>query len=248
MEALKVIRPQWSAPDHIQAFTTTRQGGISQGAYAGFNLGDRAGDVPEVVAENRRILRNSCNLPGEPAWLWQVHSAKVVDAKRASETSEADASVASSSGVVSVVLTADCLPVLLCDQAGTVVAAVHCGWRGIAAGILPATVARMGVEPDSLMAWMGPAIGPRAFEVGAEVRNEFAKRNAEHSAAFTPGKPGKFLADIYALARRELAECGVVRVSGAEYCTVSDPDQFYSYRRDAVTGRMASLIWISQRP
>lgn len=250
MADINVIRPDWQAPAQVKAFSTTRQGGVSQGGFASFNLGNRAGDADAAVAENRRLLSSKFSLPQEPAWLWQVHGTHVADAGSVTSTAEADASIAHTPGVVSVVLTADCLPVLLCDTAGTVVAAAHCGWRGLVAGMLPQTVAEMvkaakvKIAPSSLMAWLGPAIGPNAFEVGPEVQREFVQRDQEHEAAFVAGKPGKFMADIYRLARRELAACGVTQVAGGVHCTVSEPDLFYSYRRDVECGRMASLIWI----
>jgi len=242
--SLKFITPEWDAPEQVRAVTTTRSGGVSEGGYDSLNLGDRAGDNEEAVAENRRRLRTTLQLPSEPAWLWQVHGDAVVNAETATRTPKADASVTHSAGAVCVVLTADCLPVLFCDDAGSVVAAAHAGWRGLAAGILPATVAKMGVDPANIQAWLGPAIGPEVFEVGLEVRAEFVHKNRAHAAAFIPGEPQKYLANIYQLARRELADCGVTRVTGGDHCTVSEPEHFYSYRRDKTSGRMASFIWL----
>lgn len=243
----EVIRAEWDAPTNVQGFTTTCIGGVSEGAYHAFNLGDRVGDNPQTVAQNRKILKMKFALPAEPRWLEQVHGSTVVDAATALSTPQADASYTNSPGIVCAVLTADCLPVLLCDTQGSVVAAVHCGWRSLAAGILPATVSKMVVSADTLCAWLGPAIGPRAFEVGQDVHAAFTQRDPAHTNAFVTGAAGKYYADIYALARRELAACGVTRVSGGMHCTVSESENFYSYRRNAITGRMASLVWLQHK-
>lgn len=239
-----MISADWDAPANVRGFTTTRVGGVSGGALAEFNLGDHVGDAPQAVTQNRQLLHMQFALPAAPKWLDQVHGATVVDAEATAPTPQADASFAHTSGVVCAVLTADCLPVLLCDTQGKGVAAAHCGWRGLAAGILPATIAAMGVDASTVMAWLGPAIGPRAFEVGEDVYDAFVTRNPDHARAFVPGKPGKQYADVYALARRELNGCGVTRISGGDRCTVSESDCFYSYRRDGTTGRMASVIWL----
>jgi YfiH family protein len=221
---------------------TTREGGVSVAPWASLNLGDHVGDDPAHVAANRARLRQQ--LPAEPGWLKQVHSVRVVELGRETH-SEADASFTRQAAQVCTVLTADCLPVLFCDRAGSVVAAAHAGWRGLADGVLEATVAAMQVPPDEVLAWMGAAIGPQAFEVGDEVRQAFAGRHPEAAAAFLPGsKPGKWLADIYRLARIRLNRIGVQAIYGGGRCTFSEPDRFYSYRRDGVTGRMASLIWL----
>lgn len=238
------ISADWPAPSNVRAGTTTRAGGVSRGAFASFNLGDRAGDDPVAVAENRRRLRAALDLPAEPAWLWQVHGDGVVRAETVSGAPEADAATAHTPGAVCAVLTADCLPVLLCDREGTIVAAAHCGWRGLAAGVLSATVAAMPAAPACLLAWLGPAIGPDAFEVGGEVRQAYLARDARYADAFRAVGGGKYLADLYALARAELAALGVRRVFGGGRCTVAEPDSFFSYRRDRVCGRMASLIWL----
>lgn len=244
-EPIGFIPAEWPAPPGVHAGTTTRTGGVSTGEYASFNLGDRAGDDPPAVAENRRRLRSGLNLPAEPRWLHQVHGPDVVWAAPGEATPVADAAVGAAPGEVCAVLTADCLPVLLCDDRGEQVAAAHAGWRGLAAGVLAATVGTMRTPPESLMAWLGPAIGPDAFEVGGEVRSAFIGRDEAHGKAFAPGtRPGKFLADIYALARLELARAGVTRVYGGGCCTVTDDERFFSYRRQGGRGgRMASLIW-----
>ena len=223
---------------------TTREGGVSSPPWDSFNLGDHVGDDAAHVAENRARLR--VQLPAEPAWLKQIHGATVVDA--GSDALTADASVTRQAGCVCAVLTADCLPVLFCDRAGRVVAAAHAGWRGLAQGVLEATVAAMQVPPGEVLAWMGAAIGPRAFEVGDDVRLAFVTQHPEAAAAFVPdpsGVPGKWLADIYQLARIRLNRVGVHAIYGGGRCTFNEADRFYSYRRDGVTGRMASLIWLA---
>lgn len=239
------IAADWPVPPGVRAGTTTRVGGVSAGRWASLNLGDRAGDDPAAVAENRRRLARDLALPAEPAWLQQVHGPGVVDAAACAPMPEADAAMAQEAGAVCAVLTADCLPVLLCDREGGAVAAAHAGWRGLAGGVLSTAVRAMGRPADELLAWLGPAIGPAAFEVGAEVRAAFVERNPDHATAFAPGaEAGKYLADIYAAARIELAALGVSAVHGGGRCTVSEPETFYSYRRDGVCGRMASLIWL----
>jgi hypothetical protein len=225
---------------------TTRRGGVSVPPWDSFNLGDHVGDDPDHVAANRALLRR--HLPAEPHWLKQVHSARVADLDRG-DALEADAACSRSRGTVCAVLTADCLPVLLCDRAGSVVAAAHAGWRGLAGGVLEASVAAMGVEPREILAWLGPAIGPQAFEVGDEVREAFVARHTEAAAAFTPrphvpDAPPKWLADIYQLARVRLNRAGVAAIHGGGRCTFSEPDRFFSYRRDGITGRMAALVWL----
>jgi YfiH family protein len=238
------IVPDWPAPPQVRALITTRAGGASRGAYAGLNLGLHSGDDIEAVTRNRASLRQW--LPAEPLWLRQVHGTKVIEADTAGGNPEADAALARRPGKVCAALTADCLPLLLCDQAGTTVAAVHAGWRGLCAGVIEQTLQAMGRSPMDVLAYLGPAIGPEAYEVGAEVREAFIATDpeGESEAAFVPGAPGKFYADLYALARRRLARGGVSKVFGGKYCTYTERERFYSYRRDGATGRMASLIWI----
>lgn len=234
------IEPDWPAPPNVRAASTLRPGGFSQGVYAGLNLGAHVGDDPAHVATNRRLLWEALNLPAEPLWLSQVHGAVVIDAdKPASLTG--DAAVTRRAGLVCAVMTADCLPILLCDRSGTCVAAVHAGWRGLAGGVVEAAVAAL-KRPD-LMAWLGPAIGPQAFEVGGEVRQAFCDRLGHCSSAFSRTGEDRWLADLYELARIALQRAGVVDLYGGGYCTHSDPERFYSYRRDGRTGRMATLIW-----
>jgi hypothetical protein len=240
------IVPDWPAPHGVRALVTTRAGGVSRGAHAGLNLGLHSGDAVEDVARNRAELRRW--LPAEPLWLRQVHGTTVVEAEETEGSPEADAAVARRPGTVCAALTADCLPLLICDQEGTVVAAAHAGWRGLYSGVIEQTLRIMDRPPESLLAYLGPAIGPSAYEVGAEVREAFIAAapgdEAEAGAAFRPGSPGKFYADLYALARQRLVHWGVHRIYGGGYCTYTERERFYSYRRDGATGRMASLIWI----
>ena len=243
---------QWPGlPASIGALSTLRSGGVSLAPYddgqggGGLNLGTHVGDSPDAVARNRALLKAA--LPAEPAWLTQVHGTQVVDAATVSAAPQADASFATRPGVVCAIMTADCMPVLLADTRGRVVGAAHAGWRGLAAGVIENTVAAMReAGAGELMAWLGPTIGPRAFEVGADVPEAFARLGPEASQAFVPlpSAAGKYLADLPVLARLILARCGVTRVAGGDACTVSDARRFYSFRRDRVTGRMASLIWI----
>lgn len=236
------IVPDWPAPVNVRAFITTRAGGLGVGPYASFNLGMRAGDDPGAVAANRALLRET--LPQEPVWLRQVHGSRVIDADDALRLEpEADAAVARHPRTVCAVLIADCVPVLLTDRAGTAVAIVHAGWRGLAGGVVENTVRAMRCGPDEVLAFLGPGIGPRAFEVGADVREAFLRAAPEAQVAFVPHAPGKWLADLFTLARQHLARAGVTRVFGGNLCTHADPARFFSYRRDRATGRMAALIW-----
>lgn len=236
-----MILPQWPAPANVKSLMTLRTGGVSRAPWADFNLGDHVGDDPAHVAANRARLRML--LPAEPDWLTQVHGNRVVELGRDADL-DADAAFTRGPGRVCAVLTADCLPVLLCDRAGSVVAAAHAGWRGLAGGVLEATVAAMRVDPGEILAWLGAAIGPKAFEVGDEVREAFASTHADAATAFVPHAPGKWMADLYALARIRLGQAGVTAVHGGGHCTLHEADRFYSYRRDGITGRMASLIWL----
>jgi hypothetical protein len=236
---------EWPAPKHIHAFSTTRLGGCSSGLYAGLNLGERCGDDPARVAANR--LRLSSGLPQAPVWLYQVHGTDVVELiadQNHLSSPQADAVWTASSQQVCAVLTADCLPVLFCDVAGTRVAAAHAGWKGLLHGILEHTIYSLGCPPENILAWMGPAIAQPAFEVGPEVRTAFIARQAQAEQAFIPGREDRWHADLYALARMRLSALGVHQVFGKPNCTYSDPHRFYSFRRDGTTGRMASLIWL----
>ena len=242
---MDLIRPDWPAPGRVQARSTTRAGGVSRGVYAGLNLGDHVGDAPEAVIANRALLREHLGLAVEPSWLRQVHGREVVAAGAGGPGCEADAAMADAPGAVCVVMTADCLPLLVCDRAGTRVAAVHAGWRGLVDGVVERTVEALGVAPESLMVWLGPAIGPDAFEVGPEVRARFLAADPAAGLAFRPRPDGRWLADLFLLARQRLGRLGVEQVYGGGDCTFSQPRRFYSYRRDGVTGRMASLIWLA---
>lgn len=234
------IVPDWPAPRNVRALVTTRAGGGSRGAYASFNLGTHVGDDRAAVERNRARLRAS--LPAEPVWLEQVHGTAVVDAASAPALARADAAVARTRHVVCAVLTADCVPVLLAG--GEAVAIAHAGWRGLAAGVIEATVARMGVPASGIVAWLGPAIGPRAYEVGPEVRAAFIRHDAAAAAAFAPRRGDRFLADLAMLARQRLAAAGVAVVRGGGHCTYTEAERFFSYRREPATGRFASLVWL----
>jgi len=244
VDGVRWIVPDWPAPSNIRAASSLRSGGVSGAEYATLNLGDHVADGRAAVDENRVRLQQALALPASPKWLTQVHGIDCIDAASSAIGVEADASFTTQAGIVSVVLTADCLPVLLCDKQGTTVAAVHAGWRGLAAGVIESTIAAMG-ESQELMAWLGPAIGPQQFEVGDEVRAAFIARDAVAVDAFAPARAGHWLADLYQLARIVLKKQGVSNIYGGEWCTVSRPDDFYSYRRDGVTGRMATLIWMA---
>ncbi|NID17149.1 peptidoglycan editing factor PgeF [Luteibacter yeojuensis] len=242
------IVPEWDAPANVGAAVSTRLGpGRSAPPYDRLNLGSRSGDDPATVAANRDALALALDLPAPPLWLRQVHGTDVADATDSVAVSGgepvADAAVARGPGKVLAILTADCLPVLFASADGATIAAAHAGWRGLAAGVLGNTVTRMGVPPESLVAWLGPAIGGASYEVGAEVRAAFVERDRMAEAAFVPTRPGHWNCDLYVLARRKLAAAGVTRISGGGFDTFRD-ERLYSYRRDgAASGRFASLIW-----
>lgn len=239
------IEPDWPAPAQVRAAATLRTGGVSSGPYASLNLGAHVGDMPQAVAENRRRVRAALGLPVEPCWLNQVHGNQVIEVCGISPPAPptADAAWTREPGAVCGVLTADCLPVLFCDRRGTRVAAAHAGWRGLAGGVLAATIEALKTPPAELLAWLGPAIEPEAFEVGAEVREAFLERDAAHAAAFDANERGRWQADLYALARRELARLGVHAVYGGGFRCHGEPARWFSYRRDGRTGRMATMIW-----
>ncbi len=239
-----LIFPDWPAPAAVRAVSATRRGGISPPPYDGLNLAGHVGDDPAHVAENRRRLAAVAGWPGEPAWLEQVHGITVVAAETVSAPVAADAAWTRQPGRPCVVMTADCLPVLFCDRAGTAVAAAHAGWRGLAAGVIAATVASLGIPAGQLLVWLGPAIGPDAFEVGEEVRAAFLALDAGNADCFRRSSTGRWLANLYQLARRQLQSLGVSGIYGGDCCTFSDPARFFSYRREQRTGRMASLIWL----
>lgn len=237
-------------PAPVRAFTTTRAfAGKSLSPFDRCNLGSRCDDDPDAVAANRAALIRNLALPSPPRWLQQVHGTRVVefesDDDSAASEPEADAAISRVPGVVLAVLTADCLPLLLAAADGTEIAAVHAGWRGLSAGVIESCFARMRTPPGSVQAWLGPAIGSSAYEVGADVRSACCDADPGAASAFEPTRPGHWLCDLYALARRRLQALGVAHIAGGDLCTWSDPQRFYSYRRDRITGRMASLVWIA---
>jgi YfiH family protein len=241
----------FAKPHNVQAFTTLRKGGVSTGDFSEYNLATHVGDNLQTVKTNREKLRTELALPSEPVWLEQVHSNKVIivdkiDDDKTARTGEiqADASVSARKGAVCVVMTADCLPVFFCNQNGSEVAVAHAGWRGLHAGIISNTVKAMFSSPDEILVSLGPAIGPQAFEVGADVLDAFVAKNSLNHSAFVSTKKDFYLCDIYQLARIELQALGITKIAGGDYCTYRDKQQFYSFRRQQKTGRMASLIWL----
>ena len=245
-ETSNFFTADWPAPEQVHVVTTTRRGGVSMPPYDTFNLATHVGDQPEAVQQNRARLVAKLSLPSVPLWLTQVHGRDVATVPGAKEGVEADAAWTDQPGQVLAVLTADCLPVVICDHEGTQLAVVHAGWRGLVEGVLEAAVTKFSAAPENLLAWMGPAIGPEAFEVGPEVRHALISAYPANADAFTPGKGDRWMADIFLLARLQLGRLGVSRVFGGGRCTYSDPEHFYSYRRDGRTGRMATLAWLEQ--
>lgn len=245
---MQFIFPDWPAPEGVRAAVTTRSGGVSVGPFTSLNLGIHVGDDAAAVAENRRRVRAQLSLVAEPAWLNQVHGTNVVEARAYDEPPTADASISRTPGSVCAVLTADCLPVIFCDERGTRVAAAHAGWRGLVGGVLESTVKALEADPASLLAWLGPAIEQDAFEVGDDVRAQFVARDPENARAFAPNDRGRWQADLYALARNELTRLGVSRIHGGGLSCYADADRFFSYRRDGKTGRMATLVWLARSP
>ena len=239
------ITPDWPAPDRVKAVSTCRSGGVSKGGYASLNLANHVGDAESAVMLNRSTLVDRLQLPAKPVWLEQVHGRRVLelDEYEAPQVIQADASISRNSHAVCAVMTADCLPVLLCKEDGSAVAAVHAGWRGLLAGIVDNTVVKL-AEPEKIIAWLGPAIGPGRFEVGTEVKDAYVSQHEVMAPCFQRVDHEHYLADLYALARIVLLKCGVKRIYGGEYCTYNQADQFFSYRREPITGRMASLIWL----
>jgi YfiH family protein len=243
------FEPDWPAPKGVRVLSSRRGhsgadgGGSSRAPYAGFNLGDHVGDDPLAVTENRRFLRRQAQLPAEPTWLTQVHGISVADLDADGRYGSADAAITAQVGKVCAILTADCLPIVFATDSGDRVAAAHAGWRGLAAGVIGATVRALGAPPEHLLAWLGPAIGPDHFEVGEEVREAMLKADSGASEAFMLGTRGRFMADLSLLARRQLKNLGVERVFGGGECTYAHPERYFSHRRDGVTGRQATLIW-----
>jgi YfiH family protein len=244
--ALELIRPDWPAPAHVQAVSTTRTGGFSTGPYASLNLGTHVGDDPDAVERNRMFLVDALDYAATPRWLDQVHGNEVVIADECVMNTAADASMTAAQGIACTIMTADCLPVLFTDRDGRYVTAAHGGWRGLVVGILENTVAAFaarGASPDELIVWLGPAIGPAAYEVDATVVGSLRD---EDKNALMQTDPAHWQLDLYELARLRLAACGVDAVFGGDFCTVSEPERFFSYRRDGVCGRQATLIWLEQ--
>ena len=246
-ESASIIMPDWPAPAKVKAASTTRLGGVSRGVFESFNLGDHVGDDLICVENNRQLLQDQLGLTIEPVWLKQIHGNTVIDAAQSLQKTAADAAYAQQENVVCAVMTADCLPILLCDQQATCVAAIHGGWRGLANGIIANTVNYLNTfcEPSDLMAWLGPAIGPDVFEVGDEVRSAFIALDNDNEECFRPSPQGRWLADIYALAKLQLQHFGIEKIYGGGYCTVNNEECFFSYRRDGQCGRMANLIWLT---
>ena len=244
--ALGWIEPDWPVARHVRVLSTLRTGGVSEDPYASLNLAAHVGDHPGAVATNRRLLRESARLPGEPLWLEQVHGSAVVrHAGTVGAPPRADAAVAFGAGRVCAVMTADCLPVVLADGAGTRIGVAHAGWRGLLDGVLQAAIAALDLPAAQLVAWLGPAIGPAAFEVGPEVRGAYRSRVAGSDACFVPNDRGRYQADLYGLATRVLESAGVASVHGGGWCTHAEAGRFFSFRRDGTTGRMATLAWLA---
>ncbi len=240
---MELVKPVWPAPANVRAFSTTRAGGFSKNAWSSMNLGPHCGDDPLAVHRNQEKLRS--RLPATPQWLRQVHGTQVVLHPPVSgEELKADGLVSFSPRQVCAVLTADCLPVLLCNRSGNRVAVAHAGWRGLAQGVLQAIVRQMKEKPGEIMAWLGPAIGPKVYQVGEDVRQAFAE---EHEIYFRKNGD-RWLLDLYGVARRMLTQLGITAVYGGHFCTFSDSERFFSFRRDGVTGRMASVIWLELPP
>ncbi|MEQ1635409.1 MAG: peptidoglycan editing factor PgeF [Methylococcales bacterium] len=237
------LEPDWPAPANVHAASTLRSGGVSTGVYSSLNPATHVGDDVSHVQKNRTLITQMLALPAEPAWLEQVHGQTVLKAEQVQGLQQADASFTQQAQVVCAVMTADCLPVLFCSSDGQSVAAAHAGWRGLLAGILTNTL--LALQAKEVLVWLGPAIGQNCFEVGAEVREAFVQKNSDYAAAFIAQGTAHYLADIYQLARIELANAGVSKIYGGDFCTVTDQARFFSYRRDNQTGRMATLIWRS---
>jgi YfiH family protein len=246
MSELSWIAADWPAPAHVRAVSSVRNGGVSEGLYASLNLGSHVGDDPAAVTENRQRLKTALQLQAEPAWLNQVHGTHVIAAGPYQQAPTADASFTHEPLQPCVIMTADCLPVLFCDREGTCVAAAHAGWRGLVNGVLASTIAAMNLEPGRLLAWLGPAIEQDAFEVGAEVREQFLARDASTAVAFQPNARGRWQADLYGLARIELQRLGVQSVYGGGFSCFADQQRFFSYRRNQRTGRMGTIVWLDR--
>ena len=240
------ITPDWPAPRDVRTVTTTRNGGVSRAPYASLNLGAGSGDAPCAVADNRARVLAALGIEREPCWLRQVHGANVEPAAHFDHPPQADGSVGGRGSPPCVVLTADCLPIVLCDSSGTRVGIAHAGWRGLAAGVIARCVDAMQRPGRDLLAWLGPAIGPGSYEVGPEVREAILSTHPTARSAFSPSSSGgdRWMADLYGIAARQLESLGIDRVYGGGFCTFRDERRFFSFRRDGTTGRFATLVWI----
>ena len=241
--SLSYLTPSWSAPACVKAYVSTRQGGVSEGEFGSLNLGGHVGDEINDVKQNRQLFSSDLAMPNSIVWLNQVHGTNVVVLPSNDNELDADAAVTAQIGQVCAVLTADCLPVFFCNKQGTQVGVAHAGWRSLCSGVLENTLKHFSA-PSDVLVWFGPAIGSAAFEVGEDVRDAFITKNAEAEAAFVFQGNGKWLADLYLLARQRLSACGVAEIYGGDCCTYQDQARFFSYRRDGKTGRMASVIWL----
>ena len=242
---MHALQPNWHAPPNVHAFTTLRHGGVSNVPYDSFNLGDHVGDEENAVKTNRTLLIKQFNLPQMPLFLTQTHSTRVLTLPYSGKNLEADAAYTTQTNQVCLVMTADCLPVLFTNRQGNAVAAAHAGWRGLCGGILEETVKCFQCPADEIIAWLGSAIGRTAFQVGGEVVQQFIAQDPQTESAFIadPNTPGKYLGDLYQIAKQRLNQLGINQISGGEHCTYTEKDKFFSYRRDGKTGRMASFIW-----
>lgn len=245
---MKFIQPTWQVPAHIHAFTTTRHGGVSEAPYDSLNLGDHVQDDLAYVVANRALLAKEAQFPTAPIYLTQTHSTRVIRLPYQGDNLEADAAYTDQPNQVCLVMTADCLPAIFCSQDGKEVAAAHAGWRGLCDGVLEATVAEFACKPSEISVWLGPAIGPTAFQVGQEVIDQFCAFDPQAAEAFVADQTteGKFLGDLYQIARQRLNKLGITDISGGDYCTYTDSEHFFSFRRDNLTGRMATVIWRSE--
>lgn len=248
METTEYITPDWPAPPSIKALTTTRHGGMSHSPFHTFNLADHVGDEPDRVATNRHLLHKKFSLPTQPIWLNQTHSTHIIDAATVTGIPTADASYSNKPNVVCAVLSGDCLPLLICDKAATVVSAIHAGWKGLANGVIENTINTLPVKPSDLLVWLGPAIGDQVYEVGWNVVSAFTQHDPAAIDVFVPLDSTHWLANLYALARMRLSRLGVTQIYGGNHCTYTEKNLFYSFRREGITGRMATLIWREIKP
>lgn len=243
--SLEFLHAYWKAPKNVHALTTTRGAGVSTGAFTSFNLAEHVGDTRDSVRKNRALLNRTLQLPSEPLWLQQVHGTDVVNAADANIGATADGAWTNKRDIVLAVLTADCMPIFICDKAGTKIALLHAGWRGLLTGVIESSVAALRTPGNQLMAYLGPGIGAEVYEVGLDVYEAFLKHNPAAATAFCSSREDHWLANMYLLARQRLQSLGIEDITGGEHCTYLEGDRFYSYRRDRQTGRMASLVWLT---